>query len=241
MSSAYPVSFTSKVNPVKPYKISTSMGDISIAEVNLGEELTPKLIKKINRFFCDNFSKDTKDEHYMKYRTGTLLERKLSEAEFEKHYSDIFNNSELRDNTTLLLAKDSKNKIQGACLSSPYYEVPQSNKNTLWIDSLAVNDMYRKEHIASELLNTTLNVNKNSFTDAFLTGTIFAKGFYKRLGFKPLDRRNKAQKTVYDYLKSKRYDIPKYVIPFTKPLQKDKPRWYEVCAGIINKSLTQLQ
>lgn len=228
------ISFTSKINPVKPYKIMTKAGNIYVSEVDIEKELSPKLINQINKFFCENFSEHTKDKNYMQYRTVSLKEKKQREQESMKYYSDIFNNLKIRDNITILLAKDSKNNIQGACLSAPYTGVPGSEKTTLWIDSLAVNDKYRNVEIASELLNKTIEINKNSFTDVFLTGTLFAKNFYKKLGFKNLDRKNPDQKKVYNYLCAKRYDVPKYVIPFTKIIQPDKPRWYEISAKAIN-------
>ena len=163
----------------------------------------------------------------MRYRTGSPEERKEAELEFENNYRKIFNDKRLRDNTTLLVAKDSKNRIQGACLSSPCFMIPSSIDNTLWIDSLAVNKTYRNEQIASHLLDTTLNINKGTFTDVFLTGTNFAEKFYLKKGFIPLNPLNDGQFKLLEIL-SRRYDMNKYVIPFTKVLQPDKPRWYEI-------------
>ena len=80
-----------------------------------------------------------------------------------------------------------------------------------------------------------LNSAKNTFTDAFLTGEILAKGFYEKLGFKTLSDSDYSQKTVADYIARQRYDYPKYIEFFTKPLQEDKPRWFVKSAEEIDK------
>lgn len=227
MNNISSISFKSKLNPIKPFSINTRKGEIYFEEVNLDRDLNSKLIKRVNRFFCRNFSKDTEDMNFMKYRVGTPVERRECELIGEYHYRDIFKDKRLRDNVTLLLAKDKNGRIQGACLSCPYYEIPGCVDNTLWIDSIAVNKTYRKENIAHNMLDITLDVNKHSFTDVFLTGTNFAEMFYKKFGFLSLNKNNPAQNAIIEYLCNIRYDINKYVIPFTKILQPDKPRWYE--------------
>ena len=227
------LTFKSKINPIKPYKLQTRIGEISISEVNFDKELTCKFIRRLNKFFCKNFAQDTKDTNYSIYSKGSLEQRLECEKDFYTRYLRIFKNPKLRDKSTILIAKDSNNNLQGACISTPYFEVPECLNTTLWIDSLAVNKKYRNARIASELLNKTIESNKETFTDVFLTGTISAKKFYEKMGFKILNKAHSAQKTVYDFLRNKRYDIPKYVLPFTKPIQNKKTRWYENSAKAI--------
>ena len=61
------LTFKSKINPIKPYKLQTRIGEISISEVNFDKELTCKFIRRLNKFFCKNFAQDTKDTNYSIY------------------------------------------------------------------------------------------------------------------------------------------------------------------------------
>jgi len=219
--------FKSKINPIKPYKMNTILGEISISEINIDKEATPNLMHKINKFFCENFSRDTVDTTYTIYQTLSSEEKKLFEEGFLRYIMHTLTNTRLKDYVTLLVAKDKNNCIQGACLSAPNFYVPDSIDTTLVIDLMAVNPAYRNIHIAQELLTKTLDVNKNSFTDVFLTGTTFARKFYEKMGFKVLDKTQLAQKAIFDYMQARRHDIPEHVLPMTKVIQKDSPRWYD--------------
>ena len=225
MDKVYNISFGSKVNPIKPFTVLTKEGKMYFSEVNIDKAINPKLMTKMNRFFLKNISAATESQLYNKYKTGTLKERKETENEFEKYFLEIFNNKKIKDNITLLLAKNNKNRICGMCLSYPYLNMPDCTEDTLYIDSIAVNKKYRRTNIATKLLETVLNANKNSFTDAFLMGNVCAKNFFRKNGFSSLNKENQEEKFISEYLDSN-YDI-NHVIPFTKPLQTDNPRWYE--------------
>ena len=128
---------------------------------------------------------------------------------------------------TLLLVKDKRNKIQGACLSYGYDRIPNTKGLVCYIDSIAINPVFRGLKIGKMLIEKTLESAQNSFTDAFLTGDRSAYGFYKKLGFEPLSDSIKGQKEVIDFLSKRRNDYPKYIEFFTKPLQNSEKRWYD--------------
>ena len=60
----------------------------------------------------------------------------------------------------------------------------------------------------------------------FLTGEVLAKDFYKKLGFSELNKNEKSQRCFINFLEKTRENEMKYLIPYTKPLQDNKPRWF---------------
>ena len=78
------------------------------------------------------------------------------------------------------------------------------------------------------LADETEKINKNTFTDMFLTGELLARKFYEKIGFSQLDKKDPAQRYYINYLNTARKDEMEYLIPFNKPLQKDEPRWFSI-------------
>lgn len=113
-------------------------------------------------------------------------------------------------------------------MSFGFEDLPHCKKSVYYIEDIAVNPEYRKNGIGKILIDKTINSVKNSFTDVFLTGEVLAENFYKKLGFCHLDSNNPAQKTVIDNLAKIRTDYPNYVMFLTKPIQQNKPRWFDV-------------
>ena len=111
MDKIHNISFTSRYNPIKPFTIRTKEGKIYVSEASVEKALTPKFVDKINRFIIKNMSEATNYEFYTKYKTGTLKERKEVEEICRAHLLEVFNDTKLKNNITLLLAKDSKNRF----------------------------------------------------------------------------------------------------------------------------------
>ncbi len=222
MDKIHNISFTSRYNPIKPFTIRTKEGKIYVSETSVEKALTPKFVDKINRFIIKNMSEATNYEFYTKYKTGTLKERREVEEICRAHLLEVFNDTKLKNNITLLLAKDNKNRLQGICMSYPNVEM-DSIEDTLYIGSLAVNKKYRKSHIGTRLLNATINANRNSFTDVFLTANVRAKRFFSENGFSTFNEKNE----VENFILGAYSEVKEYAIPLTMPLQTDKPRWYE--------------
>ena len=221
-------SFKSRLNPVPAFKVTTPQGVLSIEEVNY-KKLTSGFLKKITEFFCENFSKDTNDPGWLRYNDYTKSEKN----EFIGWYKACYEASikdESNQHLTLLVARDTENNIQGACLSFGCEDVPRAKYNTLYIDSLAVNKKFRGNNLAKIMLEKSIEAGKYIFTDVFLTGEKVADGFYKKLGFRDLDPQNPAELKVIKHMARQRQDYPKYTSFLTRVIRNDRPRWYEICS-----------
>lgn len=223
------MNFGSINNPVKPFKVATKYGILTVSEIDYSKDLTPKFIIKLTKFFLRHFSEKTADKTRLIYRNGTPKEKSEYLGRFIMIYRRIFNYEKIKPNLTLLLAKDKKGNIQGACLTHGNLEIPDSLDTTLYVNALAVNKKYRGNELAKRMLETSMEVNKNTFNDVYLTSANSANPFYEKLGFVRLNPDNTEEKIVLDYLKTRRNDY-EYITPYHKPLQINKPRWYEKCA-----------
>ncbi len=217
-------SFKSKAYPVKPFIIKTKHGRLNISEVTQKDLKREGFIYNLTKFFCKNFASKTKDPNWRVFKNSRCFKSEQILNDFAKYYNSKIKHK--NDNMTLLLVKDKRNKIQGACLSYGYDRIPGSKELVCYIDSIAVNPAFRGLKIGKILIEKTLESAKNTFTDAFLTGDRSACGFYEKLGFKALSDSINGQKEIIDYLSKRRNDYPKYIEFFTKPLQNSEDRWY---------------
>ncbi len=219
--------FTSRLNPIKPLTIKTKWGKLMLSEATKNEYTQRGFAEKLSRFFSKNFASNTDDPCWLIYNDKSKKHIKNSMIKtFANDIKSIFKNDD--GNMTLLLAKDKHNKIQGACLSFGYNLTDSSNKYTLYIDSICVNNPFRGFKLGKIMLNKTLKANeKSNFTDAFLTGEKKAAGFYTKNGFSELNPTDKNQKKVIDLIAEDRIDYPEYIQLFSKPLKPEQPRWYD--------------
>lgn len=220
------VPFTSRANPIKPFVMSTPRGLLYFEEPSMKTIRSFGYIKRLTRFFCKNFASLTNAPFWKPFG-----DEKLSK-EYKKYFKaniKYFKNLLLRqdDDITLLVATDKKKNIQGAILSFGFEDVPNCKNSVYYIEDLAVNPEYRENGIGRVLINKTLDSVKYKFADVFLTGEVLAEGFYKRLGFNHLNPADKSQRALIAYIAKIRTDYPTYVHFLTKPLQEDKPRWFE--------------
>ncbi|MCI1273858.1 MAG: GNAT family N-acetyltransferase [Clostridiaceae bacterium] len=227
-------SFTSLANPIKPYKIETKLGILDVHEVTKEELQQHNFIRNITNFFSNNFASSSEDPCWLMLKREPKSERSKQLQSYLRKYwrSKIKSNDK---NTTLLLAKNKDNKLCGACLSFGYDEVPTAKDTTCYIDSIVVSKKYRGYNVGKSLLEKTLESAQKSFNDVFLTGEKTALGFYKKLGFTKLNVQSKSQKNVIDFIAEDRSDYPYFVSLLTKPLNKFKPRWYNVASPEIEK------
>lgn len=224
------ITFKSRANPIRPFILKTPKGHLYFEEPSLEVINSRGYVAKLTRFFCKNFASLTSDPFWIPFG-----EAKLSK-EYQKHFRNnvrYFKNilSRKDDDITLLVATDPQKKIQAAILSFGLEDLPYCKKSVYYIEDIAVNPDYRKNGIGKILIDKTINSVKKSFTDVFLTGEVLAENFYNKLGFTHLDSNNPAQKCVIDNLAIVREDYPDFVSFLTKPIQKDKPRWYEVLSA----------
>lgn len=226
--------FTSKLNPISPSIVKTKYGKLTLREAKQSELQNPKFLEKLSKFFCKNFASDTCDPSWLAYNTVSKKVREGIVDSFVRSLKDIFKTDD--GNMTLLLAKDKRNKIQGACLSYGYDLVDGSKDYTLYVDSIAVNKLFRGFKLGKKMLQKTFEANKDNskFTDVFLVGEKNAHGFYKKLGFSDLKLQNPDQRKVLNFIAIDRADYPEYADFLTLPLKSEQPRWYSKAAKVIN-------
>lgn len=232
--------FTSRLKPVKVYKVKTSRGNLTFQEPSLAEIRNNAFLRKLTKFFCDNFASKTEEPGWLAYKNGDNphIKAAILESCFSQYKSKLLNP---KGDLTLLVAKDRFNNIRGACLAFGYDDVPNAEKSVYYIDSLAVNPRFRGHNIGKVLLNKTIQSVQNKFSDVFLVGENMALGFYKKLGFEHLNSGVSAQKTVIDFIAQDKFSYPKYVSFLTKPLKQDEQRWYVKTAKAIEKSGMNLE
>lgn len=231
------ISFKSRQNPVEAFKITTSaLGDINVSEIKC-EDIDFTLVKRLSKFFTENFSKQTFYEPLIKIRSGTPAERLKYQKEFDKDYEDIFKHKNNQNNLTLLLGTDKKNNILAACLTYGYHYIPKGKETTLYVDSIAIDPKLRGLNLARTMLDRIFAAHKNSFNDVFLASTPMATKFYEKLGFTKMTKESASQAVVLNRL-DEITDYMNCLTPYSKPLQDAKPRWYDVCADAIKNSET---
>ena len=225
------INFKSKANPISPFIIKTKRGRLNVAEITQRDIKREGFFENLTKFFCKNFASSTEDPTWKIFTRHNSLNYGTDIQHLIRYYSSKVKYGD--ENMTLLIAKDKRNKIQGACLSYGYDKIPNAKENVCYIDSIAINPAYRGFKLGKIMIEKTLDSAKNKFTDVFLTGDRVASGFYERLGFKPLDKNDEAQKTVIDYISRRRSDYPNYIELYTKPLREYSERWYNECAKEI--------
>ena len=217
-------SFKSRNNPIKPYVINTKIGQLSCFEIPTKQLLDDNIIKEFSKFFCKNFASLTEDPYWLNYN------KKSHQKDIAKEFSRYLRNKIVKDdgNLTMLIATDENNKLQGACFSYAFDEIPFVKNTTCYIDSLAINLKYRGFGVGKNFVNKTCEINKNTFTDVFLRGEVLAYKFYKKLGFSKLNKANPGQRFVARFIESSTGEGIEYLNLLTKPLQENKPRWYSI-------------
>lgn len=229
--------FTSRLNPISSHIVKTSHGKLILREATNSELKNSNFVENVSKLFCSNFASNTNDPAWKMYNLGSKKIRSQILENFKNFLKDIFKNDD--GNMTLLFAKDKRNKIQGACLSYGYNLVDGSEKYTLYVDSIAVNKMFRGGGLGRKMLQKTIDANKknSTFTDIFLTGEKTAAEFYKKNGFSSLNPLDKNQNKVIKLIAEDRMDYPNYIQLLSKPLKPEQPRWYDRVAKIIPDDL----
>jgi len=222
------LNFQSKANPIFPFVMKTKHGRLNIAEATQKDIRRDGFVDKLTKMFCKNFATSTNDPAWKVFLKHNTYNYGDDIKNFIKYYSSKVKSND--ENMTLLLAKDKRNKIQGACLAYGYDRIPGAKDTTLYIDSIAINPAYRGFSVGRKMMEKVMESAKEKFTDVFLAGDKFVSGFYERMGFKPLDPKDEAQKSIIDYILKCRSDYPHYIDLYTKPLREHSDRWYSECA-----------
>jgi len=221
------VSFSSLKCPVKPFIIETSKGKLYCSEIDYSKSYDNIFCRKISQFFLDIFANTSSHPFWKKCRKPTL-DKKIYEdyiistiADYKKNFPDA--------DTTVLLAKDKNNNFVGGIHSTKLNLSREiTDKDTLYIDGLAIKTEYRGQNIGKILLEKVIQASKNRFTDVFLVAYKESTGFYEKLNFKKMDKNDSAQDFAIKRLAELRIDYPKYAdLMYKKIGEKCSDTWYE--------------
>ena len=227
--------FTSKINPVKPYQLMTKSGRLNISELDIDKPFNHDEIFEIVKLFCDNISESIKTKAWQRYKNGDENYKKRFVYNYGKNLVKSMRDPEIKDTLTVLLAKDENGVLKGAAYSSACTNIPNAKSTTLYFHSISIKPEMRHQGLAQDFTNTMLDINRNTFTDAFATCTYMSKPMVEKCGFKALDPSNPNEKAIMDYLKRTRVDYPTDVTAMHMALQPEKPRWSESAAKGIQK------
>ena len=219
--------FQSKAHPVKPFMIRTKNGRLKVCEVTQKDLKRKGFFEKLAKFFCKNFAASTKDPLWRVFKNPKSIDYERVLNDNAKYYEARLRRND--KNMTLLLVKNKRNKIQGACLSYGYDRIQGVEDKVCYI---AVTPAYRGSKIGKILVEKTLESAQNKFSDVFITADREACGFYEKLGLTPLKPEDEDRRAIIDFMSKTRVDYPKYTELYTKALQEAKERWYK---GIADK------
>ena len=220
-------SFSSRNCPVKPFTIKTPKGTLSCSELDCSKVYKSGFYQKFARYFLDIFANTSSHPFWIKCRKPTLEQAVYDDyvKSTVREYKKYFKNPD----TTVLLAKDKENRIVGAVYSrSLDLDKPLVDKDTLYIDGLAVSPEYRGQNVGKTLLEKVLKASKDRFSDVFLVAYKESAEFYKKLDFHRMDEYDSSQKFAIKKLADLRIDYPDYADFMHKKLGKNlSDEWYK--------------
>ena len=230
------ISFSSLNCPIKPFTIKTSKGDLYCSEIDYSKSYKKCFYKNIGEFFLDIFANTSSHPFWKKCRKPTLEKDVYDDyvASSIKDYKKYFKD---RD-TTVILVKNSSQRLVGA-IYSRVMDLGKHlrDKDTLYIDGLAISPEYRGMDVGKKLLSKVLDSSKERFSDVFLVAYKESTPFYEKLKFKKMDTNDSAQKYAIKKLADERIDYPQYVDFMQKDFApKRTKKWYErIDKTCINK------
>lgn len=111
------------------------------------------------------------------------------------------------------------------------------DKDTLYIDGLAISPEYRGMDVGKKLLTKVLDSSRQRFSDVFLVAYKESSPFYEKLKFEKMNPNDSAQKYAIKKLADERIDYPQYADFMQRNFNpKCTERWYErIDKNYINK------
>lgn len=221
------ICFGSKNRPVKAFEISTKQGKLFVNEMNALDCSSEEEVYNISKFFIDNFIESSTHPGWKVYKEPSnkdLYERRINA--YGNSLKDIFAKDD--GNSTVLVAKDANNKVKAGVVAYSYNEVKElEDPKTFYFRSLAVDKQYRRNNIATILMNKTFETTKGLFTDALLSAYNKAVPLYLKLGFKKPNINNPVIKAVVDKACEHDTSVPKYSKFMSKILDENATRWWK--------------
>lgn len=217
-------SFGSKNCPIKPFALQTKEGQLFV------EEIAKKDINKASTFVFD--CTVTSIPPYKDEPKWNFIDRLFSIVNFNEHYHRILRQKD--KNSTILIAKDSNNKVKAFFSMESFNKIYDKNGkpkdiNVGFIPDCLIDEKYRNEGLGSILLDKLIRTVEGYYSDVLLTANNAAISFYKKNGFKVIDRSapgiNKIPFFIYGYSNG-------YSTTMAKSLDPERP-WVDRVAKII--------
>jgi ribosomal protein S18 acetylase RimI-like enzyme len=220
------ISYTSRNCPIKPFKIKTNQGILECRELDYNKSYTNTFLGGIGQFFLDIFANTSSHPFWKKCRKPNLNKEVYNDyinSSIESYKQHFFN-----PDSTVLLVKNSKKQLVGALYSRPLeLSKTLTDKDTLYIDSLAIKQKYRGNSIGKKVLNKILNVSKERFGEVFLVAYKESARYYEKLRFTKMSKNEPSRAFAISELAKERIDYPDYVDFMQMSLKEQLPnRWY---------------
>jgi len=214
------LTFGSKNSPVKPFKIETTQGALSV------RELSKSNIKASSEFMFDCLV-SSGDDGWDKYKNCDKATKKHVLSWFNTLTEHCLNKED--GNSTVLVAKDKNNKIKAYFNLQNFDEMDMLYKTGLkdaktgFVQSCYVASDYRSQKVGEKILEKMLPTANGFFTDILLSAGKQAVTFYQKMGFVPCENISSESKKVTDFFMSKP-DKDGTVLMY-KSINKLEPCW----------------
>ena len=225
-SENYSISFSSKNNPIPPFKIMTSKGVLFVKEFTEKDAVYDEKLKELTKFFSDNFINNTKDPSLIQYKNPQNYNKYVELIDrIKKYYKQMFVEDD--GNLTFLEARNSVGELAGAVVTNTFRDISGLFDNkTCYVDSVAVRKDYRKNHVATNLMDRAIGCSKGIYTDVFLASDNIAVPFQLKNGYRIMDYNNEPERFVIDKINKFRGDFPDYITFMDKRLDESAEPWY---------------
>lgn len=221
-------SFGSKNRFIRPFQIDSSQGPLHVCELKSLDSLSEQEQFNLTKFFIDNCLESCTDPSANRLR-GPSGRNKL--IAFIYNYLDtnlkqVFHKDD--GNSTVLIAKDSKGKIQAGIIAHSFNNVEGiEDDKTFFVDVVAVDKKYRHNRIGKTLIDKVTQTARGLFTDIILVAYNPNVPFYSKLGFRVTDQNNPAIKAIISSLQTEYDDVPEYSQLMEKTLEPEAIRWWQ--------------
>ena len=179
-----PINFTSLNRPIKPFYRKVNNEVLYFSEINYNKKPKKDFLNDMFSFFLDNFANQSAHPYWKLCRKGIPSFDANEYDNYIKHLISNFNEIINDHDTTVMLAKDTNSKICAGIVANTLNIPKKNNKRILYLNLLAVNKDYRKNHIAQKLVNELIENSKGRYDKVFLVSYNESVPFYKKLGFK---------------------------------------------------------
>ena len=225
----FSVNFGSKNNPVENFQIKTNKGNLYVKEFTKKDAQNDDKLYELTKFFADSFIYNTEDPSLTRYRNPAnfpkywdMLHRMMA------YYKQMF----IKDDGNLTVL-EARNEIGNLCGAVVTYTLKDASgiddQKTCYVDSVAVRNSYRRQHVGQILMDKAINCSKDIYTDVFLASDNLAVPFQLKNGYRIMNYENKEEKAVIDKINRFRGDYPDYITFMDKKIEgcENTEPWYK--------------